>query len=251
MTAFNLFTSIVNVSNIMKELGTAGMRIEVGGDFVAYRQMRQSQTDRSALFPMFDTASSFVDDSNAFYVCGFDESQDLVHTQAIRMMDLGEQTLAQHMDVHRHKYITPGSTPDPDCTFYTPLNSMSRIKGRVCYHGEFWLKGGEGGHRSQGFTALLSRVVYEIALRIWQPDYVFGLVPYPLAMKGIPARYGYSRCEQGAWVGPNGELTSEEMLVWMGRSDVEQLLRTAPRTLTAQRHLPRPTERIGSMSAVA
>ncbi|MDJ0638756.1 MAG: hypothetical protein QNJ20_07980 [Paracoccaceae bacterium] len=238
MTALNLFTMISNVSNILRELESEGLRLEIGGDFASYRRLRNKQTDRNAIFPMFDVSSSYVDASNAFWVCGFDENQELVHTQAMRLLELKDVPLSQHLREHRHKYITPGTTPDPDRTFYSDIPVLDRISGRVCYHGEFWIKGGKGGHRSQGFSALLSRVVFELSLKLWSPDYTFGFVAMPLAMKGMPVRYGYSHCEYGVWYGPEQEVTSEETIVWMSNQDMQQFLETKPRSLSDERSLP-------------
>ena len=251
MTALNLFTMITNVSNLVKELEIAGVTLEIGGDFATYRRLRNSQSDRSQPFPMFDVASSYVDASNAFWVCGFDENNELVHTQAIRLLDLQGLTLDKHLRDHRHKYITPDTTPDPDKTFFSSMPALERITGRVCYHGEFWLKGGKGGHRSQGFTALLSRIVFELTLKLWSPDFVFGFVPMPLAMKGIPVRYGYSHGEFGVWYGPEQEVTSEEMLVWMSNQDIQTFLETTPRSLSEDGSLPARGKFVRAVDMVA
>lgn len=232
MTAFNLFTMISNVSHLMRELEEAGMHLEVGGDFAAFRRLRNTQKDRSAVFPMFDVASSYVDASNALWICAFDDDNELVHTQAIRMLDLGDRTLAEHLRDHRHKYISPGSTVDPDRTFFSALPSLDQITGRVGYHGEFWVRGSMVGRRNQGLTAVMSRIALEIAGRLWSPDYLFGFVPAPLASRGVTVRYGYTRCEYGAWYGPQQEVTSEEMFVWMSRQDLETVLDAPPRTLS-------------------
>ncbi|MEL7390609.1 MAG: hypothetical protein AAFN76_12590 [Pseudomonadota bacterium] len=239
------------MSNIIRDVEDAGMRLEIGGDFAAYKRLRNSQADRSDPYPMFNVSSSYVDDTNAFWVCGFNHNNDLVHTQAIRLLEMRGTSLGEHLEQHRHKYITPGSTPDPDHTFFARPSALSNITGKVCYHGEFWLQGGDGGHRSQGFTALLSRIVFEIALRIWSPDFVFGLVPMKLAFKGIPARYGYMHSEPGVWLGPDREITSEEMLVWMSQSDISSFLDTSPQALSNEGTLPSRLQAARNMSIVA
>ena len=54
----------------------------------------------------------------------------------------------------------------------------------------------------------------------WQPDYIFALVPAPLAAKGAHLRYGYSHCEQGQWVGPDNQTTDVDYMVWMSAADL-------------------------------
>jgi hypothetical protein len=228
MSAVNLYNVIVSVSSIIAELQASGIRLEIGDDFAVYRQLRNAQTDRPALYPMFDVSCSYVDRSNGFWVCGFDEKEELVHTQAIRLLDLTGVTLGQHIRTHRHKYITPNSTPDPDRTFYSRPQSLKTITGKVCYHGDFWLRGGENGHRKQGVTPLLSRVVFELALKTWVPNFVFGLVPTLLATKGIHFRYGYVHCEPGVWHGPDNQITDEDCLVWMSTKEIVHFLNSQP-----------------------
>lgn len=238
MSALSLFSMIRKVSNVINELRAAGMRVEVGDDFVAYRRLRNSQTDRPPLYPMFDISCSYVDQTNAFWVCGFDEEDQLVHTQAIRLLDMSGLTLGQHMNMHRHKYITPNSTPDPDMTFYSQARALEKITGKVCYHGEFWLKGGDGGLRQKGLTPLLSRLVFELARNTWCPDFVFGFVPTPLAMKGIHTRYGYHHCEPGVWHGPDQQVTDEDSLVWMDREDIAHFLEVQVQGVVREREAP-------------
>lgn len=251
MTALKLFTTITNVSNLMKELETAGIYLEIGGDFSTFRRLRNSQADRSKIFPMFDVASSYVDANNAFWICGFDENNELIHTQAIRLLDIRNGSLSDHLRDHRHKYITPGSTPDPDRTFFSHLPTLDRISGRVGYHGEFWIKGGKVGRKSQGLTAVLSRIAFELAMDLWSPDYVFGFVPVQLATRGVAVRYGYPHCEFGVWHGPDQEVTSKEMLVWMSNQDMQNSLETTPRTLSDDGSLPELGKFVRAIDMVA
>ena len=232
MSANRLFGTIRNVSGIISELESVGMRVEIGDDFSEYRLYRNAQTDRNPMYPMFDVASSYIDETNGFWICGFNEVDELIHTQAVRLLDLSGVSLAHHMTVHRHKYITPNTTPDPDLTFYSGPEALGAITGKVCYHGDFWLAAlGLGGPRSQGVTPLLSRILFEVMYGNWEPDFVFALVPKQLAARGAHLRYGYVHCEPGIWIGPDQQITEEDYLIWMSAKDMINALSRKPRSL--------------------
>jgi len=224
-----LFEMTTNLSGALNDLENAGIRVEIGDDFAKYRAYRSMQTDRSPIYPMFDVASSYIDHTNGFWVCGFDPNGELTHTQAVRLLDLSDMSLGTHLRIHRHKYITPDSTPDPDKTFYSGPSALDTVTGQVCYQGEFWLRGrGLGGPRSQGATALLSRLLLEIMVGAWNPSFVFALVPQKLASKGAHLRYGYPHCEYGQWIGPDQQVTEEDYLIWMEAKDMARMIARTP-----------------------
>lgn len=227
-----LFELITGLSGILRDLEEAGLRVEIGDDFTKYRAYRSQQPDRGPIYPMFDVASSFVDHTNGFWICGFNSNGEVVHTQAVRLLDLSGISLATHLNDHRHKYITPDTTPDPDLTFYSGPEAIQTITGKVCYQGDFWLRArGLGGPRSQGATSLLSRALLEIMFESWNPSFVFALVPKQLAAKGAHLRYGYCHCEPGRWLGPDKQVTEEDYLIWMGAKDIVNMLAQKPQSL--------------------
>ena len=224
MSPSRLFELTKNLSNSLNELDHAGIHVEIGDDFAKYRSYRSQQSDRGPIYPMFDVASSYIDHTNGFWVCGFNTNGELVHTQAVRLLDLTETSLATHLNIHRHKYITPDTTPDPDLTFYSGPEAHKTITGKVCYQGDFWLRAsGLGGPRSQGATALLSGILLQIMISSWNPSFVFAFVPQRLAAKGAHLRYGYSHCEPGRWVGPDQQVTEEDYFIWMGANDMANM----------------------------
>lgn len=232
MSPIRMFKLTTHLSGILRDLEEGGIHIEVGDDFAKYRSYRRKQIDRGPIYPMFDVASSYIDRTNGFWICGFNSSGELIHTQAVRLLDLSGISLARHLNIHRHKYITPDTTPDPDLTYYSGPEALDTITGQVCYQGEFWLRAlGLGGPRSQGATSLLSRVLFEIMVGTWDPSFVFALVPKQLAAKGAHLRYGYCHCEPGRWLGPNQQVTEEDYLIWMGANDMANALAQAPQSL--------------------
>lgn len=225
MSARNIFGMIKNVSILIQELQDAGMRVEVGDDFSLYRVYRDTCKGRGEMSPLFDTSKSFIDETNGFWICGFNDANELIHTQVVRLLDLNGMTLGKHLDVHRHKYIVPDTTPDPDMTFFRGPEALNVVTGTVGYCGDFWLPPhGLGGPRSQGATGLLARLLFEVLNQAWQPDFVFAFVPKQLAAKGAHIRYGYSHCEPGKWVGPDQQITDEEYLIWMDANDIKNVL---------------------------
>lgn len=74
------------------------------------------------------------------------------------------------------------------------------------------------------FTDKLSELMFDIIMMNWNPNYIFGLVPFNLAQKGIPVRYGYEHCDYGVWHDPEGTVASEEYLVWMSGTEVLEFL---------------------------
>ncbi len=232
MSPSRLFELTTHLLGILRDLEEAGIRIEIGDDFAEYRAKRSQQSGRGPIYPMFDVASSYIDGTNGFWICGFDPSGVLIHTQAVRLLDLSDMSLETHLNTHRHKYITPDTTPDPDRTFYSGPEALQTITGRVCYQGEFWLRAsGLGGPRSQGATSLLSRVLLELMVGAWNPSFVFALVPKQLAAKGAHLRYGYTHCEPGRWLGPDQQVTEEDHLIWMGANDLANMVARAPASL--------------------
>ncbi|WP_299689998.1 hypothetical protein [uncultured Tateyamaria sp.] len=238
-----LFETVTRFADMLRDLEEMDIQVRIGDDFLEYRALRNAQTDRGPIYPMFDVASSYVDYNNGFWICGFDPSGELIHTQAMRLLDLSGISLAAHLNLHRHKYITPDSTPDPDQTFFAGPDALNTITGSVGYQGDFWLRAkGLGGPRSLGATALLSRLLLEMTVAVWNPSFVFAFVPKPLAAKGAHLRYGYTHCEPGRWIGPDQQVTDEDYLIWMSSKDLAtslaQASETVPRPKPAKPELP-------------
>ena len=82
-----LFESITHLSGILRDLEDMGIHVEIGDDFAKYRAYRAQHPDRGPIYPMFDVASSYIDFTNGFWICGFDPDGKLMHTQAVRNLD--------------------------------------------------------------------------------------------------------------------------------------------------------------------
>lgn len=225
MSALDHYARTLRMSGITNALKDAGIDVEIGTDFLRYRRIRKPQIDKRPIYPMFDIGASYVDASNGFWIVAYNEDGALVHTQAMRLLPMGNATLGEHLRDHKLKYVTPGLVDDPEeATFHVDPRVAETIRGRVCYHGEFWLAGGPRGLRGNGAIALLSRLAFELAEMTWQPDFVFGFVDASHALNGTPARHCYYQGVPGTWQTRDGTVFAEEWLVWMGAPEIATLM---------------------------
>jgi len=236
MPASDLYKQFQYINNIEHIAERHGMTIEVSADFDAFRQIRLAQQERLPISPIFDRQVSELNASNGFWIKGSSESGELVHLQAVRLETLKDATLAEHLYRHRDAYAPPGVEVDLERTDYAASPSSQRITGKVCYHGELWLKGGPGGYRGHGLTAALPRLALALAHMAWSPDYMFGLVHPMAACKGLAAREGYMHLEPGGilWQRKDRDEVYDEWLVWMSHIDLQHLLRFPPLKLYEQ-----------------
>ncbi len=230
MPADRLFSEIQFIGAINEIAERNAIKIEVSSNFDEFRNLRKSQTDRPPLSPVFDPAVSDLGSKNAFWIKGSNSEGEVVHTQAMRLNDLTDCNLAEHLYQRRVAYIPPGVSVDIDRSDFGSAPASRFITGDVCYHGELWLKGGNNGLRGGGLTSALPRLALGLALLEWSPDYVFGLVHPLAACKGLVAREGYMHLAPGGilWQQTEEQEVFEEWLVWMSREDIQHVMRFSP-----------------------
>ncbi len=224
MSIEKLYNEIEYVSAIVREAETFGMKLEVSTDFEHLQWVVSNNDDKTPLYPMFNTSSSFISPANGFWVKGTDDTGEVVHVQGLRLLDLGENTLLEHLREHRYKYVVQGDFTVPDEKLFAASPAANRISGKTVYHGQIWLKGGENGSRGQGISALLPRYALAMSLLQWSPDYIFGYVDPKLGCRGVLAQYGYYHFEPERWWTPDGTRSHEHWMCWAARDDVSHMM---------------------------
>ncbi len=236
MPASDLFKHFQYISIIDQIAERHGMQIEVSTDFETFREIRSAQADRPPISPIFDPQVCEINETNGFWIKGTSDTGELVHVQAVRLDHLSNVTLAEHLYQYRDIYAPPGVEVDLDHSEFGTTPSSQVISGKVCYHGELWLKGGRNGFRGHGLTAALPRLALALAHITWTPDYMFGLVHPMAACKGLAAREGYMHLEPGGilWQRVDRNEIYDEWLVWMSHRDLQYLMKIAPLPLYEQ-----------------
>ena len=201
------------VRSLMKELRDAGMedvRVLSAGEeaLELYRT-----ASRGRRFPQLAFREEAVDTCpgirKATWMFGMDR-YGIAVMLAFNRIDLGEETLAQHLEQHGALYLVediPVLHPNPR-VYAGPAH---RLTGTACYLGEAWFR--EDRPEAKGFRGLgLSRQVIRLGMAMaylnFRPTFMFGLAPPKIAESGIALRYGhYQVYPLGAvWPRADGEL---------------------------------------------
>ena len=183
----------------------AGVKLHLGTDFDEYRERLAIGRPGYVIGDPFRPELHKLNKTNSFWIIGTEQDGTIMHTQAMRMLPLRNQSLSEYMRRGFRKFPPPTLDIDLAASRFRDGPGSRKMFGRVCYHGEYWIGGSDGQYRGEGWSTLLGRMAFLLAMRTWDPDYVFGFMAKQVAHKGFMARHGYMHCEPGAlrWQGRN------------------------------------------------
>lgn len=210
------------IEELRKELLCRGVHLKLGKNFRTFTDHIAQSSCRSPVHAQFDPSGDMDGAVDAFWIAGFDEDGDLVHTQATHLLDLRSSSVAEHI-----KRTTPNYFPKKPPVVRSSIRSKSgpkasKLKGMIAYHGEMWLR---KDVRDHAVSTILIRLGLLLTIREWNPDAVFGLMDWALATNGFNMRIGYHHSEAMALVWDrqdNGE-QHQVWLVYLEREDIDFL----------------------------
>lgn len=206
--------------NIAKQNGVS---LHVGTCFKEYSDLISTQRRHQPVGQPFDDKLNDFDAASGFWIAGRNQSGELIHTQAMRTLDLCGRPLSSYLAESYLDFPPAGVDLDLAKSRYHPGPSAHRIHGTVCYHGDFWLS---GDYRGTGLANILARFALASGLLRWTPDYIIGFMIRQVAFKGLAEREGYMHSEPGAlfWHRADIDQALEAFMVWMANEDLEYLL---------------------------
>jgi len=230
MSNIESFSTIEYINACTDIAASLGIHLYSGTDFQLFRELSVKQPLKPHVNAAFDPACTEISSRNGFWVMGSDDSGEVVHSQAIKLLDLSGGNLSQHFKSKLRDFRSFGYNFDyPNCqSFLTP--AASQISGSVSYHGELWIKGGPDGYRGGCVATILTRLMMIMSLHRWSPDYMIGLQSPMTSCRGLATREGYMHVEQRSiiWQRTDSPIVMEDWLVWMRRDEAKFNLRVPP-----------------------
>ena len=218
----SLFSAVTRLTG---QARAEGMSLTVSDDFDALIEAARRAPGRAPVAPAFDPRVNELGAQNGFWVLGTDGQGRVAHLQAVRLIDTGRRTLRQHIDAHLLDFAPPRCAVDP-ARSASEAPAATAFGGRLCYHGELWLRDGAEGFRGRGLSAVLTRLGIVLAHLRWAPSVTFALVSAWSIQKALTDDYGYINAEpRGAVWSIDGKAEQqEEWLVWVTQEELGILL---------------------------
>jgi hypothetical protein len=217
------------------ELAAMGITVSIGSDFDAYKEILRQERPEQEIGAPFDPDLYDLNSKNAFWMIGRNQNGQVMHTQAMRLLDLQQGTLGEYLRSGFRNFPPACDNLDLPRSRYRAGPGASRMRGRTCYHGEFWIGGEPGEYRGKGLASVLGRYGFMEALNRLDPDHVFGFMQRAVAFKGFAERHGYMHSEPGAlrWYLNGVDKPIEGFMVYMNREDLEFILEMPTEELVA------------------
>lgn len=179
------------IAEIRQEATAAGIaNIHIETDFKQFRE--RCLTVKGSMHPQFDPMFMDILPHQGFWIWGEGEKGELVHTQAMRLDDLGQSTLCDFLKQNLSRLYEGemvDTSPQP-----------KRLTGKAVYHGEMWIS---ESLRGQRLAPKLSRMAHAAAVLKWQPDFIYGFMEPEMTPTGFSIREGYAVVQPSATVWEN------------------------------------------------
>lgn len=225
MTIQDVFDGARYLTQTINTLTAHQLELTVGDDFEEYARIVAAGRPQQPLGPPFDPAKTFLPKARGIWVVGHNPKGKLVHTQAMRLLDLCDQTLARYLSSRFVEFPPGGVGVDMEGSWFRPGPGAQQITGRAVYHGEMWLAD-DSAYRGRGLIDVLARFAFLTSMLHWQPDHVFGFILRPVARRGLAEREGYMHSDPYclSWKIEGRNAPMDCNMVWMALNDLRHVM---------------------------
>lgn len=210
------------LANGLHILAQGGITIETGTDFEEFRTLLAKARPDHILGDPLEPRLHNLNQNNAVWVVGRNAVGKIVHTQALRMVDLKGHSLSGFLRYNFRDFPPSGVEIDMQRSRFRGAPSISRLTGTACYHAEYWIGDAPRDISGNSLSTLLCRYAFWEALTRFDPDYMFCFMQKSIVLKGHSARSAYMHIQPGAlrWFIKGMDKPVEGYLSHMSREDM-------------------------------
>ncbi|MGY4167626.1 hypothetical protein [Bradyrhizobium sp. USDA 4529] len=206
-----------------KQAAQKGIRLSVGFDFHKYVSITRTTPTKGQTYPMFRPDRSPIKSGDGYWIVGVDKNNEVAVVEAARVYDLSCSSFAEHLESLKAFYANPTvhAHPQDRCTCTAP--GAKKIRGRVAYHGDLWVR---RDFRGLGMPSTMSGIARGISFAMWVPDFVCGLVSSQLVDRGVVAQYGYAHQEPGGAILRlvEDDISDDDWVHWLTGEELRMLV---------------------------
>lgn len=176
------------------ELNERGVRLAFRSDFEQLVEVNKLNRETwPPVPPLCNPAYSRLEDDTGFWIECIDEAGDTVATNAARLFELGDQSLADELRSLRAFYDDPARYVAAGESIEVTAPSAARICGRVVWAGALWVR---PDYRREGFARILPRITRSAALARWDAPNYWAFIDRENDALGLTKAYGSWRAEE-------------------------------------------------------
>lgn len=226
MTLISMQTGDRFVASSAEIFQRYGVTLRIGYDFDEYRELLKEARPDHILGAPFDPNLHTMNAENALWITGRNVEGELIHTQALRILDMGGRSVGDYFTKDFREFPPSGVNLDLERSRYRAGPGAMRMRGKTAYHGEFWIGGGKGQYRGMGLSCVLGRYGFWEAMQHWDPDNIVAFMVKAVAFKGLAERTGWMHTEPGAlrWFLRGNDVPVEGFMAYMHREDLRYVL---------------------------
>jgi len=224
MTPSNLFIDIAKEGLLSPQLEEIGINVKIGTSVADYTEKVESSNRGYSVTSAFDPREHLLDHNECLFICGENDSNELVHTQALRLISLGENSLSDYLASNFLGFRPPAPEMDQSLSSYVAGPGASRIKGTAVYHGEFWMSP-DHGLRGEGLAGHMAFIGFWMSYLLWNPSFWFAFILRKVADKGLSVRANWLHHDPDAllWRTFGDAREFNALLAYLSQEDVVYL----------------------------
>lgn len=198
------------------------LSIEIGNDFQHYQHILDCERSNQSIGLPFQTQTLNNERKSAVWLTARNAEGVLLHTQAIKQIDLNGISLADYLGKYYLNFPPPWSDVDEERSTFHVTPGTKKISGVATYHGDFWSHPAMRSTAGQSASYTFGQLANHLTFVSVNPDWMFGFILPGVYNRGFAARLEYLNLEPRClrWFRRSSQAVTEAGIVYSSREDL-------------------------------